>query len=172
MRHIPDIPGCAAGSDGSIWCCRKRGFGFGLFGAWKQRKVTTRGSYRYLTITIGGVKGLFTVHGLVATSFHGVRPDGLCCRHLDGNSLNNAATNLKWGTRLENEADKQLHGTTARGTRQGSARFTDSEVINIRRLYGTGKYTEKSLGELLGVPKSTIHNITSGTAWRHLLSAN
>jgi hypothetical protein len=47
----------------------------------------------------------------VAEAFHGPRPVGLEVRHLDGDSLNNAASNLRYGTRTENLLDAVEHGT-------------------------------------------------------------
>jgi molybdenum cofactor biosynthesis enzyme MoaA len=51
------------------------------------------------------------VHHLVAELFIGPRPEGHQVRHFDGNSANNAATNLRYGTQSENELDKVRHGT-------------------------------------------------------------
>jgi hypothetical protein len=50
-----------------------------------------------------------TVHVLVCEAFHGPRPEGLEVRHLDGVKTNVAASNLKWGTRLENIQDALAH---------------------------------------------------------------
>lgn len=46
------------------------------------------------------------VHRLVAEAFLGPKPEGLQTRHLDSNNQNNAATNLAYGTQLENMADR------------------------------------------------------------------
>lgn len=61
----------------------------------------------------------FHVHVLVAEAFHGPRPLGCEVRHLDGDSLNNCADNLRWGTKSENTMDQIRHGThhKARQTR-------------------------------------------------------
>lgn len=55
--------------------------------------------------------GAHYVHHLVAEAFIGPRPAGLEIRHLDGDSRNNAAANLRYGTHSENELDKVRHGT-------------------------------------------------------------
>lgn len=52
-----------------------------------------------------------TIHSLVCEAFHGRRPEGAEVRHLDGNRLNNAAENLRWGTPSENRHDSVRHGT-------------------------------------------------------------
>lgn len=51
------------------------------------------------------------VHSLVAEHFVGARPEGTDIRHLDGDKLNNAATNLAYGSRSENNLDQVMHGT-------------------------------------------------------------
>lgn len=50
------------------------------------------------------------VHQLVCEAWHGPRPDGLEVRHLDGEKLNLAPSNLKWGTQSENGFDRVRHG--------------------------------------------------------------
>lgn len=51
------------------------------------------------------------VHQLVAAAFHGPRPEGLECRHMNGNKKDNRALNLKYGTQSENVFDRVRHGT-------------------------------------------------------------
>lgn len=51
------------------------------------------------------------VHTAVCTAFNGPRPQGRYACHKDGNSVNNAASNLYWGTPSANSADSVRHGT-------------------------------------------------------------
>jgi hypothetical protein len=60
------------------------------------------------------------VHELVAEAFHGPCPEGQEVRHLNGNRFDNAARNLGYGTALQNAADREAHGRTARGDRNGN----------------------------------------------------
>lgn len=53
------------------------------------------------------------VHRLVCEAFHGRQGGDVDVRHLDGDKLNNAAENLCWGTRSENNLDAVAHGTNA-----------------------------------------------------------
>lgn len=50
------------------------------------------------------------VHQLVCQAFHGPA-NGLWALHKDGDSLNNLAENLYWGTPAENQRDSKMHGT-------------------------------------------------------------
>src|SRR5271167_2615180 len=46
------------------------------------------------------------LHRLVLLAFVGPCPEGMECRHLDGNHLNNRLGNLEWNTHLVNMQDK------------------------------------------------------------------
>jgi hypothetical protein len=72
----------------------------------------TRG-YRKVTLRLDGRNFTRHVHALVAEAFHGPRPDGMQVRHLDGDQLNNQASNLAWGSAVDNAADMRRHGTNA-----------------------------------------------------------
>lgn len=54
---------------------------------------------------------LQVVAALVAKTFIGPRPDGAEVRHLDGNPMNNVATNLAYGSKSLNTFDSIRHGT-------------------------------------------------------------
>lgn len=58
----------------------------------------------------GGDSFKAPVHALVLEAFVGPRPEGMVCRHLDGDPTNNTVENLAWGTHSENQYDKVEHG--------------------------------------------------------------
>lgn len=58
-----------------------------------------------------GVQRMCAVGPLVLTSFVGPCPEGLVCRHHDGDLWNCALTNLSWDTQSQNMLDRRLHGT-------------------------------------------------------------
>lgn len=67
----------------------------------------------YLHVGLSRDDGPITkkVQGLVMRAFAGPLPEGMHTRHLDGNKLNNALSNLSYGTPVENAADQRRHGT-------------------------------------------------------------
>lgn len=58
--------------------------------------------YRQTELSNNGVKKTLHIAHLVCEAFHGPRPDGYQCMHLDGNCANDCADNLAWGTVYEN----------------------------------------------------------------------
>lgn len=60
----------------------------------------------YVTLFVHGTKSKQLVHRLVCLAFHGLPPEGHDdCAHIDHDSLNNRASNLKWSTHADNVAD-------------------------------------------------------------------
>lgn len=92
--------------------------------------------YAYVTIYRESGREKHQVHALVLAAFKGDRPSpNYCCRHLDGDKSNNRITNLEWGTPKENGRDMVIHGASPRGGRNGQAKLTTEQVLEIRRLY-------------------------------------
>ena len=104
------------------------------------------------------------VHVLVLLAFHGPRPEGFVCRHLDGNPANNSAENLQWGTIAENCEDRRTHGTLLFGERATNARLTESDVRRIRQ----SSETSTEIAKQLGVNRTTIASIRKRKTWRHV----
>lgn len=76
----------------------------------------TWGDNPHLQVNINahGRKTKRSVHQLILLTFVGPRPegpDGKEIRHLDGNPLNNALSNLAYGSQSENSHDRVRHGT-------------------------------------------------------------
>ena len=67
-----------------------------------------------MNLKVAGNGKSFLVHALVTTAFHGQKPSPshVVC-HWDGERLNNAASNLRWGTLSDNLHDAVRHGTHA-----------------------------------------------------------
>lgn len=81
-----------------------------------------------VTLAKDGVRKTHPLHCVILAAFCGPCPNEMQCRHLDGNPANNNLENLCWGTPLENAADRDSHGTTAKGERNASASLTDEQV--------------------------------------------
>lgn len=66
--------------------------------------ATVRG-YQSVDLWCENQASNWRVNRLVATTFHRPALPGEVCRHLNGNSLDNRACNLAWGSEVENAAD-------------------------------------------------------------------
>ncbi len=106
------------------------------------------------------------VSGVVAEAFIGPRPDGLFVLHADGNSRNNAAYNLRYGTQAENCKDAVAHGTTLKGHRNPFVVLTAPQVIQIRKELESAKRGDAvKVARKYGVHQETIYAIRKGRSW-------
>jgi len=108
------------------------------------------------------------VHHLVLEAFVGPRQGGQECRHLDGDSHNNHAENLAWGTQRENMEDRARHGRNHRGEKNGYSKLSRDSVIKLRLMRSeTGApYTE--IAKAFGVSANTAWAVATHRRWKHI----
>jgi hypothetical protein len=134
----------------------------------KPRKLClVKGYYGFTAWWEGKVK-TFLVHQVVCEAFHGAKPTAEHeVRHIDGDQLNNHATNLCWGTKAENAADRARHGTLLRGERHPISKLTEQQVREIRTRYAAGE-SQVKLGPVYGVDRTTIRSVVNRKNWKHI----
>lgn len=74
-----------------------------------------------------------------------------------------AGNHLSWKTRLENQADRIVHGTTSRGEKAANAKLTEEKVREIRGLIGKKDHVE--IAKSYSVHPSVISRIASKKTW-------
>ena len=111
-----------------------------------------------------GAAKRFTVASLVAAAFIGPRPEGLLVLHGDGDSTNNRAANLRYGSHADNTEDARSHGTLTQGEKQWLAKLTADEVRFIRITNLSGIY----LAAQYGVTPACISAIRQRKNWKHV----
>lgn len=74
---------------------------------------------------------------------------------------------VRWATKKENQADRNEHGTDQRGEQNASAKLTERDVLEIRRLRTKKKLTCKQLGQRFSVDPSYISAIVRHKVWKH-----
>lgn len=115
VRYLP-IPGhiCyQAGDDGSIWSQASQHEDVPRTdGTWTLLRPHRQKAYGHMIVYLGR-KRCYNVHKLILETFVGLAPEGMECRHLNGDAGDNRLMNLAWGTRKENFDDSVRHGTAA-----------------------------------------------------------
>ena len=128
---------------------------------------TPRG-YINVGIRVGSSSRPIGVHVLVADAFLGPKPFTTAqVRHLDGDTANNCASNLAWGTATENAADRLRHGRYARGAKHPGAKLTEEQVRSLLVRRADGEKV-RDLAAAYSVSVSTIEAIIYGKQWKHI----
>lgn len=130
----------------------------------KLRRNKKRGNYLSIDLIRDRKYHRKLVHSLVLVAFVGPKPEGMECRHLDGDSGNAKLSNLAWGTPTQNHADKRCHGTSNAGARNPMAKLTAQDVKSIRELSKSG-LSQRLIGNRFGISQAAVSNVISGIRW-------
>jgi transposase-like protein len=164
FKRLAFWPAYRVGEDGSIWTRYRKGRGGRLGLAWREMRPTPdKDGYR--TVRLYDALGTWEqlrVSVLVCSAFHGARPEGMECRHLNGHPADDAASNLAWGTSAQNKADMRLHGTAPLGETHHNATLSDAQVAEIRSL--KGRLKQREIAEQFGITQGYVSEIHSGAS--------
>lgn len=157
LRQVRDFPNYYAGSDGYVYS-RFRD---------RWRKLTGQHNaqgYYHVRLYSADSQKTRTVHRIIATAFHGERPEGMQCCHNNGDKYDNRPQNLRWDTPRANAADRIKHETVYRpnGHLNVHAKLSESEVEQIRR----SPLRDVDVAEKFGVCRKTVWNIRNNRTWR------
>lgn len=134
----------------------------------KKSGSATHLGYWCVSLSKSGKTSNKLVHLLVASAFLPARPsDRHQAAHCNGNRLDNRATNLRWATPAENQADRNAHGTSNRGSRHGLSKIDEATAEEIIRRLADGERIATLAREGLA-SRPTITSIRVGKAWTHL----
>jgi hypothetical protein len=122
-----------------------------------------RYGYRTVLLSYAGLSKRFKVSRLVCEAFHGPAPEGHECAHLDGDSLNDRASNVAWVTRSENTCHQLLHGTFAGAAnlKPGNVKYPP-EIVSAIRADAEGGLTGRRIAAKYGVSPSQVYRLISG----------
>lgn len=154
FRTIPEFPDYAVSNCGRVLsqrCSKPR--------ILKQTVTNKTGHQKVTLYQPDSVEPRPTfVHALVAEVFISERPEGLVCRHLDGNPAHNVPQNLAWGTSSENSLDRHRHGTIrAKLNAEKVKALRDADTRHLRDL-------AKEYGITIGYARA----VRSERTWKHL----
>lgn len=156
LKPIPNHPQYSITEDGRIWSNK-----------YKRWLKPSRGTAGHLQIGLckNNIRVYKYIHRLVLETYIGSCPEGMECRHLNGNPADNRLENLCWGTHKENAQDMIEHGTCrlmgAYGAANPASKLSDQDRQLIKHKYATGLFTQKELGILYRVHPTTIHYVVT-----------
>jgi len=121
-----------------------------------------KNSQGYYTVQLSKGRGkTFKVHGLVADTFLGPRPEGLETLHGKLGKEVNTVDNLKYGTHKENEADKVRDGTSGHV-------LSNEKILEIRYIYNSNQLNCRQLANLYELDYSQVSNIVLNKSYKHV----
>ena len=171
-KPIPGYPGYEVSDQGrvrSFWRSAGKGKGQRIVNA-PQRIIKAKFDNGYLRVGLrqNGKKSMFFVHRLVLLVFKGPCPPGKESCHGDGVRTNDYIKNLRWGSRLENVADKVIHGTNPMGESHPIAKLSEDQVRQIRSLYSNG-YLQREIAAMFGIGQTAVGRIVNRKSWSHCI---
>jgi NUMOD4 motif len=159
-RDVPEYEGLYQVSDlGRIWSFRRKGSKGHFLKAWLGNT-----GYPTVTLSRNDMNEHWPVHRLVGEAFIGPLPPGWHTRHGAAGPLDPSLANICYGTPTQNEEDKVRDGTTNRRERNGMAKLTEAEVLELRDRYGAGE-SARTLGEEFGLSGTYVSQLADGTRW-------
>lgn len=130
-------------------------------GEWRMMKIQHSGNYYRLTLRKDGKDVNRSPHRLICEAWYGPSPfEKAIVRHLDGNSINNNANNLDWGTYSQNWDDRKAD---LRGIHEShhNAKITMQDVRYMR----TSGKTYQELCSEYKLNSKTVKRILNNETW-------
>ncbi|MDW4095146.1 NUMOD4 domain-containing protein [Staphylococcus saprophyticus] len=139
----------------------------------KEKEIKTfKGKLGYIHVNLwkNGQMKQHRIHRLIMLTFTNKPQDKNVINHIDGDKTNNTLDNLEWCTARENTIHVYRTGLAKgkKGNENSQGKLTDEEVIAMRKLYATGDYTQKEIGEFFGVSRENARDIVNGKRWAWL----
>jgi len=119
----------------------------------------------------------FTAHILVWEMTNGPVPEGMEVCHSCDNSWCIQISHLYVATHQQNVRDMVSRGRhflqrnpngAVKGSRHGRSKLKEEQVLEIRKLYDSGKYKQIDLALMFSIHKQTVNNIVRRQKWTHI----
>jgi hypothetical protein len=134
-------------SDGCwVWTAETNRHGYGMFYTKKSPMLAHRFSYE---------------------REFGQIPDGMDVCHICDNPACVRPSHLFAGTAKENAADSVAKGRAQKGSRNGRAKLTEEQVLEMRAMRKSGALLYE-IADTFGVRRSHVSEIVRGIVWKHI----
>jgi hypothetical protein len=122
-------------------------------------------------LEVDGEKIARRIHRLVLITFRGIDPQKPQVNHINGIKSDNRLENLEWCTQYENVQHARKNGlfNDAVGERNGWAKLTEKDILEIRRLKRETNIMNKDLCIKYKISNGQMSQIVTGKSWKYLL---
>ena len=123
--------------------------------------------YERVSIKIKHKERKFSVHRLVAIAFIPNPENKSQVNHIDGNKLNNNASNLEWNTASENNFNKYVTclGIGRHGLKSHYSKYKKKDIITACEMMESGIYTYKEISLYTGINIGMLYRIQTRKSW-------
>lgn len=124
------------------------------------------GHWGYMKVHIN--RRQFSVHRIVAEVYLEKKEGHNIVNHIDNNPKNNNVSNLEWSNPKLNYTHSQNQKRNTIGEKVGISKLTEQDVLDIRELVASNKYSKVELAQIYKVHRRTIEAACLGRTWNHV----
>lgn len=128
----------------------------------------THNGYKYVNLCKPKSQKMISVHRLVAIEFIDNPEQKKYVNHKDNNPSNNNSNNLEWCTQAENIQYAVQQGRFNQGILSPRTKFTEKQVLEIRKRIANKEISQNKLAKELGVTQNCISEIVNRLTWKHI----
>lgn len=140
-----------------------------IIGVWGNplKPIVRSDKYCSVGLTLNGKTTSVLIHRLVCWNFtKDIRmwDYDFHVHHINENRQDNRIGNLMIVSASEHVS--KHNSVSQLGSKNSNAKLNEQKVFEIRKLYATGDYSQKQLGDLFGVSRSNIGFIVNRNWWK------